>query len=65
MSKRRRSYSTRAQHDRTAEDGIRAQSGEQETPGLVVLTTPYRRLIFFASLTGVIAFVIASAVMMQ
>lgn len=63
MSKRRRSYSTRARHDRMPDDGIAAYSDEKVREGFMVLNTPYRRLVFFAGLAGLVILVVASAVM--
>lgn len=63
MSKRRRSYSTRARQNRLPDDGIGVYSEEKAGDGLAVLNTPYRRLVFFAGLAGLVFFVVATAMM--
>jgi hypothetical protein len=62
MPKRRRSYTTRARRGRRSDDGIAVPSVARDLPPFFLLTTPFRRLCFFAALTGALAAVIAAAV---
>ncbi|WP_119460656.1 hypothetical protein [Rhodospirillaceae bacterium SYSU D60014] len=61
MSKRRRSYWSRTRNDRLPDGGIAAHETEVVYPGLTLLSTPYRRLFFFAGVAGIVALVIATA----